>query len=285
MSPEPYTGSEKFLSVPGASRGNSLESPSTEGDETLVSPHPVVSNTTTAKSVHEGDEDPLGQHRADDPAEFDIPNNVFAFSPGQLGKMYNPKSIAALRALGGLSGLEIGLRTNRRAGLSSEETILEGVVTFEEAVNHNAGGLNGNDIPKEPGPVEPTTTNVTTALGHRSNLYADRKRVFKDNRLPVKRTKNIFELMWIAFLDKVLLLLSGAAVISLALGLYQTFGGQHKPGEGARVEWVEGVAIMVAIIIVVVVGAGNDYQKERQFVKLNKKVVSPLSLHIASESC
>jgi len=73
-------------------------------------------------------------------------------------------------------------------------------------------------------------------------------------------------------MDKVLLLLSAAAVISLALGLYQTFGIKKKPGEGPSVEWVEGVAIIVAVTIVVVVGAGNDYQKERQFVKLNKKV-------------
>ncbi|KAK5001171.1 plasma membrane calcium, partial [Cryomyces antarcticus] len=73
-----------------------------------------------------------------------------------------------------------------------------------------------------------------------------------------------------AYNDKVLILLSIAAVISLALGLYQTFGQSHADGE-ARVEWVEGVAIMVAIVIVVVVGAVNDWQKERQFVKLNKK--------------
>ena len=73
-----------------------------------------------------------------------------------------------------------------------------------------------------------------------------------------------------AYNDKVLLLLTGAAVISLALGLYQTFGVKHKPGE-PKVEWIEGVAIIVAIAIVVVVGAANDWQKERQFVKLNRK--------------
>lgn len=65
------------------------------------------------------------------------------------------------------------------------------------------------------------------------------------------------------------------AVVSLAIGLYQTFGqppeydedGNPKP----RVEWVEGVAIIVAIAIVSLVGAANDWQKERQFVKLNKR--------------
>jgi Ca2+-transporting ATPase len=64
--------------------------------------------------------------------------------------------------------------------------------------------------------------------------------------------------------------LTTAAVVSLALGLYQTFGQKHEPGE-AKVEWVEGVAIMAAVVIVVVVGTINDWQKERQFVKLNKK--------------
>jgi hypothetical protein len=56
----------------------------------------------------------------------------------------------------------------------------------------------------------------------------------------------------LAYNDKVLILLTIAAVVSLALGLYQTFGTPHEPGE-AQVEWVEGVAIMVAILIVVIV--------------------------------
>ena len=56
--------------------------------------------------------------------------------------------------------------------------------------------------------------------------------------------------------------------MSLALGFYQSF----RPGAKDKVEWVEGVAILVAITIVTVVQSVNDYQKERQFMKLNKKV-------------
>jgi Ca2+-transporting ATPase len=37
------------------------------------------------------------------------------------------------------------------------------------------------------------------------------------------------------------------------------------------VDWVEGVAIMVAVAIVVVVGSVNDWQKEKQFKALNEK--------------
>jgi Ca2+-transporting ATPase len=93
-------------------------------------------------------------------------------------------------------------------------------------------------------------------------------------------------------------LLSIAAVVSLALGLYSDFGTPPElvvctSGEGlceaprvgkfsllraisecltrARTDWVEGVAIMIAILIVVVVGSLNDWQKERQFRKLNDK--------------
>jgi P-type Ca2+ transporter type 2C len=56
--------------------------------------------------------------------------------------------------------------------------------------------------------------------------------------------------------------------VSLALGFYQSF----RPGATDNVEWVEGVAILVAIAIVTVVQSINDYQKERQFIRLNQKV-------------
>jgi P-type Ca2+ transporter type 2C len=77
--------------------------------------------------------------------------------------------------------------------------------------------------------------------------------------------------MLIAVDDKVLILLTVAAIISLALGLYQMFGQPHGPGQ-PQVEWVEGVSILAAVAIAVVVGALNDWQKERQFIKLNQKV-------------
>lgn len=263
-----------LLTVPGTqSRGNSFDTPSTEGGETLVSPHVTVAHD--GKSTHEN-EDPL-KPDAGNEAEFEVEDNVFGFSPGQLGKLLNPKSHAAFRALGGIKGLEVGLRTDRLTGLSLDETTLDGRISFEHAVN-SAQGVNGQA--KDTSPLVPTATHdVNTLAGLPKDAFADRIRVFKDNRLPVKKTKSLWQLMWIALMDKVLLLLSGAAVISLALGLYQTFGGTHKPGE-PKLDWVEGVAIIVAIAIVVIVGGMNDYQKERQFVKLNKKVIFDLPCHM-----
>lgn len=77
------------------------------------------------------------------------------------------------------------------------------------------------------------------------------------------------------------ILLAVAAVVSLSLGIYQTVGRPPHTYESPEcpngvctvpsVEWVEGVAIIVAILIVVLVGSVNDYQKELQFRKLNAK--------------
>jgi Ca2+-transporting ATPase len=69
-------------------------------------------------------------------------------------------------------------------------------------------------------------------------------------------------------------LLAVAAVVSLAVGLYEDIAVPEYDAQGQRiagVKWVEGVAIIVAILIVVLVGSVNDFQKEKQFRKLNAK--------------
>ncbi|CRK47889.1 hypothetical protein BN1723_007822, partial [Verticillium longisporum] len=197
--------------------------------------------------------------------DFQVDNNPFAFSPGQLNKLLNPKSLAAFYKIGGLAGLEKGVQSDRKAGLSIEENTVPQHVTYEQATSHLAlksDGSHKEDVSAAPARPHPA------AGGDGS--FVDRKRVFKDNRLPEKKGKSLLQLMWITYQDKVLMLLTAAAVVSLAIGIYQSVGGEHKEGE-SRVEWVEGVAIVAAIVIVVVVGSLNDYSKERQFAKLNKK--------------
>lgn len=200
--------------------------------------------------------------------------NKFAFTPGQLSKLLNPKSLSAFYALGGIAGLEKGLRTDSRAGLSVDETTLDGCVTYEEAVGEDVAARVHSRGDKEAAKAEAegrAPTGIANPHEHRKEgPFADRLRVFRENRLPDKKTRSIWELAWSTYNDKVLILLTIAAVVSLALGLYQTFGQQHDSGE-ARVEWVEGVAIMVAIVVVVVVGTINDWQMERQFQALNAK--------------
>ncbi|PCD32618.1 hypothetical protein AU210_008864 [Fusarium oxysporum f. sp. radicis-cucumerinum] len=98
-----------------------------------------------------------------------------------------------------------------------------------------------------------------------------RIKVFGRNQLPPKKPKSIWRLAWITFQEAVLIMLTVAGTISLALGLYETFGVSHQPGDPTPVDWVEGVAILGAVLIVVVVASHNDWQKEKAFVKLNTK--------------
>lgn len=207
--------------------------------------------------------------------------NPFAFTPGQLNKFLHPKSLATYVAVGGIRGLEKGLRTDLEAGLSIDEGVLDGQVSFDEAIRHkknnglsNVGQSQGSGATAAADGAEVTRiATVTTGAA-----FVDRKRVFKDNILPAKYAKSIWVLMWEQYQDKILLLLTGAAVISLGLGIYESVTAKHLPGEPPSVDWIEGVAIVVAIIIVVLVGSLNDWQKERQFVKLNAKVSRSIHL-------
>ncbi|KAJ5192192.1 ATPase P-type K/Mg/Cd/Cu/Zn/Na/Ca/Na/H-transporter [Penicillium cf. viridicatum] len=181
-----------------------------------------------------------------DDAEFHVDENRFAFSPGQLNKMQNPKSLAAFFALGGLGGLEKGLRTDLHAGLSVDEGRLDGFVDLQQVVSH----LDDKPIDITKPGLEANLAPAVAAPTNDGSKFEDRIHTFSEN-------KNTGQ--------KIIILLTIAAVVSLSLGIYETVDG------GTGVEWVEGVAICVAILIVTVVTAANDWQKEKQFAKLNKR--------------
>ncbi|KAF5255159.1 hypothetical protein FANTH_139 [Fusarium anthophilum] len=235
----------------------SQEEKSPENDH--VAPKTSLLDTSDALTPDPGTED-----------MFRTEKSKFAFSPGQLSKLLNPKSLNAFYALGGIDGIEKGLHTDRNAGLSTDESTVDGEVIFHDVAPKGTPkhGTAGDAIPESnaeaavhiPPPDDPNPTGI----------FCDRKKIFRDNCLPDKKTKSLLEIAWTTYNDKVLILLTIAAIVSLALGLYQTFGGEHNKGE-PKVEWVEGVAIIVAIVIVVLVGTINDWHMQRQFTRLTKK--------------
>merc|ERR1711916_45301 len=81
------------------------------------------------------------------------------------------------------------------------------------------------------------------------------------NYLHPPAEKTLLGLIWEGLQDKTLIMLCIAAVISLILGV------SEDPSSG----WIEGTAILVAVAVVVLVSALNDFQKEQQFRKLNAK--------------
>ncbi|PRT54979.1 Calcium-transporting ATPase 2 [Wickerhamiella sorbophila] len=158
-------------------------------------------------------------------------HGVYSWTPAQLSALVDPKNPYILRSMGGVQGLSKALNTNSETGLINQQLV----------------------------PAE----------------VAQREKVYGRNTLPERKAQSLLQIIWQTLNDKVLIILIIAAVISLALGLYETFGEpvEHDP-EGRplpKVDWVEGVAILVAVVVVTMVGSLNDWQKERQFVKLNRK--------------
>ncbi|KAJ5841739.1 hypothetical protein N7534_011569 [Penicillium rubens] len=185
-------------------------------------------------------------------------SSIFSLDPDALGDLVQSKDAQGFYALGGVKGLEEGLRTDVHSGLSLDETYLGAPV--------NVAASTTSTVPTEK--IAISEPPVSTDLGY--DAFVDRRKFFGDNRLPIKPSPSFPSLMWAAYNDHVLFLLTGAAIISLALGLYQTFGTKHAR-KSPPVEWVEGVAILVAIIVITLAGAANDYQKEYKFRKLNRR--------------
>ncbi|KAJ6668405.1 hypothetical protein lerEdw1_015782 [Lerista edwardsae] len=132
----------------------------------------------------------------------------------------------------------------------------------------------------------------------------NRKQIFGKNFIPPKKPKTFIQLVWEALQDVTLIILEIAAIISLGLSFY------HPPGEGnegrggviaqlglrdqptqscgakacataaggtedegeAEAGWIEGAAILLSVICVVLVTAFNDWSKEKQFRGLQSRI-------------
>jgi Ca2+-transporting ATPase len=221
-----------------------------------------------SKKGADSDEEIQTGHQLELAQDDAIDPTPFKFKPYQLAHMLDPKNIESLISFGGTSGLLRGLGVNHTTGL-----VTKGAGNGASHRHDTQPPKESTDTPRitltEPSGNVATAPAVDDDAAFAATLD-DRRRVFGENHLPTRASKSLLQLMWMALQDKVLILLSIAAVISLALGLFQDFGTTREPGE-PPVDWVEGVAIMIAIAIVVVVGSLNDWQKERQFRALNDK--------------
>ncbi|XP_041052165.1 plasma membrane calcium-transporting ATPase 1-like isoform X2 [Carcharodon carcharias] len=108
-----------------------------------------------------------------------------------------------------------------------------------------------------------------------------RKLVFGQNFIPPKKAKTFLQLVWEALQDVTLIILEIAAIISLGLSFYRPPGGDselcgeatggEEEGE-AEAGWIEGAAILLSVICVVLVTAFNDWSKEKQFRGLQSRI-------------
>lgn len=111
----------------------------------------------------------------------------FAFRPYHLASLVDPKNLDVLEAMGGTTGLLEGIGVNAISGLQ----------------------IVGN----APQPEDTPTVVVTDPAGEKTDTHEglafsatvqDRQRVYGSNVLPVRKTRSLLELMWLALKDRVL---------------------------------------------------------------------------------
>lgn len=107
---------------------------------------------------------------------------------------------------------------------------------------------------------------VSAERGVDSAAVFMRRHTYGANILPPVDRQTFFDFVKEALEDKTMLILIGAAVVSLILGMTTP---DPRTGEVDRsTGWIEGFAILVSIVIVTVVSSLNNYQKQEQFTEL-----------------
>ncbi|XP_077002454.1 plasma membrane calcium-transporting ATPase 3 isoform X8 [Tamandua tetradactyla] len=125
-------------------------------------------------------------------------------------------------------------------------------------------------------------TSPTEGLADNANDLEKRRQIYGENFIPPKQPKTFLQLVWEALQDVTLIILEVAAIVSLGLSFYAPPGeeseacgnvaaGAEDEGE-AEAGWIEGAAILLSVICVVLVTAFNDWSKEKQFRGLQSRI-------------
>ncbi|XP_061470210.1 plasma membrane calcium-transporting ATPase 3 isoform X4 [Rhineura floridana] len=125
-------------------------------------------------------------------------------------------------------------------------------------------------------------TSPTEGLSDNTADLEKRRQIYGQNFIPPKKPKTFLQLVWEALQDVTLIILEIAAIISLGLSFYAPPGeeseacgnvsaGAEDEGE-AEAGWIEGAAILLSVICVVLVTAFNDWSKEKQFRGLQSRI-------------
>ena len=106
--------------------------------------------------------------------------------------------------------------------------------------------------------VEELKTNIETGLDN----IEGREEVFGSNKVFVEPVPPFCSYVWEALKDLMVRILIVAAIVSIVLGC--TFSDDPSK------DWIDGVSIVIAVLVVVLVGSITDYQKEQKFHELNE---------------
>lgn len=120
----------------------------------------------------------------------------------------------------------------------------KGIRTSSEIIMNQFGGPSGLISGLESDPL----------LGIKPASVEMRKQKFGVNAFPPPKIKTLCELIMENFKDPINVILCGAAVVSIIIGIIR---------EGFPEGLTEGLSIMIALVIIFVVNSANNYASER----------------------
>uniref|UniRef100_A0A6I8NI88 Calcium-transporting ATPase n=1 Tax=Ornithorhynchus anatinus TaxID=9258 RepID=A0A6I8NI88_ORNAN len=139
-----------------------------------------------------------------------------------------------------------------------------------QKVQETYGDVNGLCRRLKTSPTEGLSDNVAD--------LEKRRQIYGQNFIPPKQPKTFLQLVWEALQDVTLIILEIAAIISLGLSFYAPPGEESEGkcgtsiGDESEAGWIEGAAILLSVICVVLVTAFNDWSKEKQFRGLQSRI-------------
>ena len=127
---------------------------------------------------------------------------------------------------------------------------------------------NYNDIKyfKEKGGILPLLLSLKTDAkqGISTLSLENRKSYFGSNRIYVKPPPNFADFCIEAISDKMIIILIISSIIEIGISLFNmAFKGENN------LDYLDGISIIIAVVVVVLVGSITNYEKEKKFHSLN----------------
>ncbi|KAF7806693.1 calcium-transporting ATPase 10, plasma membrane-type-like isoform X1 [Senna tora] len=161
------------------------------------------------------------------------------------------------------------VNASRQFRYTSKQQTLRNTTPHEEATIRELASLpygNANEVLEKYGGVTGLEsflkTNLEKGIKGEDDELTKRRKAFGSNKYPRKKGSGFWTFVWDACKDVTLIMLTLAAVASLALGI---------TSEGIKEGWYDGGSIVFAIILVIMVIAVSDYKQSLRFLELNEE--------------
>ncbi|RNE97268.1 putative vacuolar-type Ca2+-ATPase, partial [Trypanosoma rangeli] len=162
---------------------------------------------------------------------------------------------------------------------TTDPNALEDLSLKNNLVQIFAHANEGMELYERLGRLEGVAAKLHTDLnnGVTTSTVERRRELFGKNELPEEKMLSFWTIYKAAWSDRMILLLCGAAFVSLVLGLTVPEPGQEVVN--SEKGWIEGFAILTSVVIVTTVSSVNDYRKELKFLQLmEENSVQPIAV-------